>query len=578
MADDDIKTVVVLDDASFDVIETNPPEGSNFIKAMRKEVLENLELSMVIRNLDRTNELLYVAACGVAGSKDTTLSGKISKLQFELARACSASSLTMLKIRDASGEIIDTCQGAFRWLYRNPPEEERMLFFLSDCAEKADTMATEAVALATTFDGLSNQCQDALTSTLGAREVEEQTRREAIDRRAKLEADDTGAQTKRDELKTAIEDMQRQVEDAAAAQAKAEDRAFGLAITSAITSTISSGVQAFAAVNSAPALAGANLASAVAQGIRGNSGQANPAEPAKPAEAARPAEPSTAVGTAKPVETARGDETAKADAKPAANDAAKAPEAGTSATGVAKPAQDETAKAAALGVAAAASIASKQTDQMAQSYDAIAERTATEKKHLQDLLFAMKKEQRDALEQIAKYAKLIENSKIDETSAKTAVDCLQQAVAALKQVVTALLNASFFWGLIAKACRKLADDKRIKKQVEMIAKDPPEKRLREYQDKFFLKDIGKLMGRWYALELIADEFSQAILKTTADIKTTINKSPTIEEAKKLAPELGKKLALEMSADVASLDAELKAMKPEGTDAAAAEAPKVMVPA
>lgn len=572
---DDIKTIVLIDDASFDVVSTNPPDGSNFIKAMRKEVLENLELSSIIRNLDRTNELLFVVACGVAGAKDITLSGKIAKLQYELARACSKSSLTMLTIRDSSSEIIDTCHAAFRWIYRNPPREERMLAFLARCADHADKMAKEATDLATVFDGLSSQCQDALTSTLDAREVEEQARQAAITRRREFEAKDDGAKTARNELKTAIEDMQRQVDDAAAAQAKAEDRAFGLAITSAITSTISSGVQAFAAINSAPALAGANLASAVAEGVRGNSGQSKAAEAQKPAETAKPAE------AAKPAEPAKAaDATAPADAsKAASGEPAKAADPATAPAGGAAKPGDGTTKAAAAGVAAAAATASKQTDEMSQSYDAIAKRAADEKRHLQDLLFDMKKQQREALQQIAEYAKLIENSKADTKFAETAVECLQQAVAALKQVVTALLNASFFWGLIAKACRKLADDKTIKTQVEMIAKDSPEERLQEYQDKYFINDLGKLMGRWYALKLIADEFSQAVLKTTADINQTISRSPTIEEARKLAPELGKKLAEEMKADVANMDAELETMRPEGkSEEAKAEAPKPLVPA
>ena len=77
-------------------------------------------------------------------------------------------------------------------------------------------------------------------------------------------------------------------------------------------------------------------------------------------------------------------------------------------------------------------------------------------------------EQREALGAIAQYAEQMNIAEGDTERAKAAVDLLQQAVAALKQIVTVLETAKLFWEMMARACRRLASTE-IKEYIALFA-------------------------------------------------------------------------------------------------------------
>ena len=156
----------------------------------------------------------------------------------------------------------------FRFLYRSPPQEDRTIKVLTACEKQATAMAQTAGTLASGFKALADDAEAVLESTLGERDMEEQERLAAIKRKAELKALDEKAKALKVSLAEQMEKVQKLADEARAAQAKAEDRAFGLAILGGLTSALSSGVQAFAAYKTAPLTAASALAGAAGGALK----------------------------------------------------------------------------------------------------------------------------------------------------------------------------------------------------------------------------------------------------------------------------------------------------------------------
>lgn len=260
-------TLIVLDGATYDVVQ-GPAAGTAAVLAARLEVLQNLDLGRILIDLERTNELLYVAACGVAGAKNTTLSGKVAGLQYRLLTSCSDSLTAMVSFKESAGAVLRALSQGFRFLYRSPPQEDRTIKVLTACEKQATVMAQTAGTLAAGFKALADDAEAVLESTLNERDMEEQERLAAIKRKADLKALDEKARALKTSLAEQMEKVQKLADEARAAQAKAEDRAFGLAILGGLTSALSSGVQAFAAYKTAPLTAASTLAGAAAGAVK----------------------------------------------------------------------------------------------------------------------------------------------------------------------------------------------------------------------------------------------------------------------------------------------------------------------
>ena len=273
-------TALVLNGTTYDLVAEPLPTSQRVIAA-REEVLQNLDLGTLLTDLDRTNDLLYVAACGVSGNrKDATLSGKVQRLQYGLMTSCSSAALAMTKFGDAAEAVLTTLRGAFRFLYTSPPREDRTIQMLTRCEAQATAMAETAGSLATSFKTLADDAEGVCESTLTARDMEEQERLDAIDRKQTLNAKSERAKALKGELAEQMVKVQKLIDEAREAQNKAEDRAFGLAIAGNVSSALGSAVQGFMSVKAAPMMMASNLVGAMNPGVAGYPGGGGAFNPA----------------------------------------------------------------------------------------------------------------------------------------------------------------------------------------------------------------------------------------------------------------------------------------------------------
>ena len=579
-------TTLVVRDVTYDLVE-EPLPASQAVIAARAEVLQNLDLGTMLVNLERTNDLLYVAACGVSGNrKNPELSGKVAKLQYGLLNSCSSAAIAMGSFGEAAGTVLTSLRQAFRFLYTSPPREDRTITVLSRCEAQATSMADTAGRLATNFKQLADDAEEVLEGTLTARDMEEQERLAAIDRKRDFNAKSEKAKTLKEELAKQMQNVQKLVDEAREAQNKAEDRSFGLAIAGNLTSALGTAVQGFMSVKAAPLTMASNLvgaltpAAAAAPGPAPSPGSA-PGPAPSPGPAPRPApSPGPAVGSAPSPGPAPGPAPSPGPAPRPAPSPGPAPGPAPSPGSVRGPASppgsapgpapgtartstlssgDQIAVGAAF--AAGGARAAEGNQAMASSYGDIAARYADEKRKWLDLLMQLQAEQREALGSIAEYAEQMKKADLDTEAAKSAVDSLQQAVTALKQIVTILETAKLFWEMMAAACKRVASPT-IRQDIDLFKDDPPEERLKEYARDEFKLSLLQLAWRWCALKVIADEYRVAVAKAHEEVANTINKAPSIEDAKKLAPALGAKLALDINKEMQAIDAATAQLKAE----------------
>ncbi|WP_144186774.1 hypothetical protein [Elioraea rosea] len=186
------------------------------------------------------------------------------------------------------------------------------------------------------------------------------------------------------------------------------------------------------------------------------------------------------------------------------------------------------------------------------SYSEIAKGAAEAKKQALDRLMKLQDQEREGLVAISRYAETMALAAKGADGAKAAVASLQQAVAALKQIVTILENAKLFWEMMARACATLGKSE-LREEIEMYMGDKKKARIAEYSRDEFKAQLLLLTARWVALGVISKEYQDTIAKIREKVQGRIRTAPTIEEARKLAPDLPKQLKLDIEKDLAELD-------------------------
>ncbi|MFM9939456.1 MAG: hypothetical protein ACKVP7_08180, partial [Hyphomicrobiaceae bacterium] len=88
------------------------------------------------------------------------------------------------------------------------------------------------------------------------------------------------------------------------------------------------------------------------------------------------------------------------------------------------------------------------------------------------------------------------------------------------------------------------------RSIESYMNESREERIKEYSKPGFQARVLELAANLHALELVAGEYRAATLKLYDKVGQTYKRNPTIEEAHRLIPALGKALALVVAKDIA----------------------------
>lgn len=258
-------SVVEFDSVKYDVI-SGPEESTPLVQVARTGILQTIEIDKLVRSLNRTDDLLHIAACGVAGfvNPDTgsSLSAQVMSLQYKLRTNTGEMGSALLKFGESAGQMLPILKGAFKDLY--DLYEADCLTRLMRCEAVAKDMAATSEALKGTFQGLAQEAQKVAEDTTQLRDLRAGARNAAIARRRDIEAKEVEAQEIKKALQTQIPQVKGWYEEAKAAQNTADGRMFTMAIVGSITKALGDGLAAGLQFKTAPVAAGAQLAAAIA--------------------------------------------------------------------------------------------------------------------------------------------------------------------------------------------------------------------------------------------------------------------------------------------------------------------------
>jgi hypothetical protein len=209
--------------------------------------------------------------------------------------------------------------------------------------------------------------------------------------------------------------------------------------------------------------------------------------------------------------------------------------------------------AVAAAIASGSARATEGNQALASSYGDTAARYAAEKREYLRVLIDMQREQRDALAAIAQYAEEMKTSDLNTAAAKSAVDCLQHAIGALSQIVTTLEDARVFWQTMGDRCKNLASSNQ-KRRIERLKTEPAQTRVAEYARPEFKRQMLEIAWRWCALKTIADDYRSKTSAAREKVRGNIHKNPSIQDARRLAPQLAAQLQLDVNSQIRALDA------------------------
>lgn len=152
-------TVVVSDGYQYDLKEL-PPADSPVIVRAGKDILQDMQVDSIIRNLENVARLMFVAYNALGGTK---VQARMSGLQKHYLDLMDNSEQAIITFQHRSKEICVFMKKSYVWLIKG--QERMAIAQFEDCANAAEEMAKTAENLADGFRELSNKAENVLEDT-----------------------------------------------------------------------------------------------------------------------------------------------------------------------------------------------------------------------------------------------------------------------------------------------------------------------------------------------------------------------------------------------------------------------------
>ena len=150
-------------------------------------------------------------------------------------------------------------------------------------------------------------------------------------------------------------------------------------------------------------------------------------------------------------------------------------------------------------------------------------------KHLDDMR-NQREQRRQALEEIAIFAKHIIDCGKEADLADAAIDALHQAMGGLQKLSALMLKVALFWKQMQMHCETLARDK-MQKMVMRAMKRPEKERLRVWTAKGFKTQAITYYAQWVALDDVCAIYMAKIKETQKTLYSYLTENPTLNEAR-----------------------------------------------
>ena len=157
----------------------------------------------------------------------------------------------------------------------------------------------------------------------------------------------------------------------------------------------------------------------------------------------------------------------------------------------------------------------------------------------------LEKQKTEQVGLLAKYAKQMEATVIDQHSTEAAIQSLILAVSCLKKSVVAMKDIALFWSSLERSCSALADNT-LKEDIKALQAADKADRIEAYQSPEIMYPIASYMAKWVAILSVSRDYLTAAEKTRAHLNDTVGNSDPVTMSREDHWELASRLAGEVA--------------------------------
>lgn len=235
--------VVVFDDVKYDLIAV-PEDVTPLVRSVRAAVLQTLDIDRLVNHLNRADDLLHIAACGVAGlvrpEDGESLSAQVMGLQYKLRANTGEIEAALLSLGESARSMRTILRGAFRDLYGL--HEDDAVTRLGRCEPVAMKMHESAGKLEANFQGLVEDASAVLRLMSEMSTLRQNERLSMQQRQLDINAWVESIKAKRTALELQTGKLETIRQEAKAARATADERVSAQTIGSHIAMAFGGGI------------------------------------------------------------------------------------------------------------------------------------------------------------------------------------------------------------------------------------------------------------------------------------------------------------------------------------------------
>lgn len=544
-------------------IRTKPRRTSELVLASEKMILNNLSLREVAVGLNHSVDLIFVAYNLLAG-KDIQATATVSGIQKSLLDATLEASVTMNHFKNKSAEVVDDAFGAYKWLGQG--KESLAILQLQRCGNTVSQMADESEKLASRFQKIVDASQSAVEARI-IEKVNDQNKRKALQETfSQIKILQTRTIELQKNIKSNLESVQKEYEEAREREKTEGDRAFITGIIGASIGALASGLgsvaQTVIAVKSPPGWLGAAGASAATN-------KPSDALIAEKTSLSQKLQEQQAAKTDIFIEKTTNDaEIAKAEkiindpsAPAQSKEDAKKLQAAAQAKSANIDKRLKTAEEAVKTILSGLSGVSQQLQQISSQSYLAAETASKEKMAYYEHRNALANENREALASLAQSVVELKYTTDETESIVLAIKSLEFAIKALSGVVAALNQNTLFWRNMASYCKNnLANPNFVEDLTFIQNAFTLQERVDYYSSEEFIQMAVGNIAQWVALNNLCDRYIVAVTEVYGKVNKNNGSRFTNAQAEFTVHALRLSLIASSRNEQAAIDAEIVSFK------------------
>lgn len=543
------KQLVVRAGAKSECYDLTKPMGENalMVTAEKQDILHQMDLPTVISNLNNTVDLLNISYHAVYGFPEQSQVFGLQKCVMDLN---DKGLVVVTDFKDQASVVVAELVGVYRWLIKGM--ESVAISKLEQFANRAAGMSEQALEMANGYQTAADRTSDVLQKVMDQNATQVERSAELNKMMKELEAAQESVAEIQKSLEERLRGMQQEYRRLVKVDEDERSHKQTMDIMGAVFGFLGSAVSMAASAVNANGAAGAS-----ATDMQSKQDYDEAEKKKEELEQQFEEKEQEIAALEKKVEdlVAEKDEAQESEKKRLEKEISNARKA-VSAARKEKENLEIKKKAAADKLEKLGNMLGAQGAQMQQKADAGADAgqiRADQMNTIYTEIMNLEKQKTEQVGLLAKYAKQMEATVIDQHSTEAAIQSLILAVSCLKKSVVALKDIALFWSSLERSCRALADNS-LKDDIKALQSADKADRIEAYQSPEIMYPIASYMAKWVAILSISREYLAAAEKTRKHLNDTVANSDSVsmtreahwELASKLAGEVGDSLARQIS--------------------------------